>query len=99
MNLPPQSKARCRSGTTLPIGPTARCREFFPGKQLAMAMSSTEFYIYLLFTAQLGLLFGFVVLCFVAGRDVLLKQLMARWPLLQKNISSCDKTEHHKSKQ
>jgi 4-amino-4-deoxy-L-arabinose transferase-like glycosyltransferase len=39
------------------------------------------FYLVLFFNSQSALFVGFVVLCFMAGRDRFVQQIMARWPV------------------
>jgi 4-amino-4-deoxy-L-arabinose transferase-like glycosyltransferase len=50
-------------------------------QQLSVVRRWVAFYLDLLFTSQAGLLVGFVVLCFMAGRGYFLKQIAARWPI------------------
>ena len=40
-----------------------------------------SFYVDNFFSSQTALFVGFVVLCFMAGRDVVLRQMAARWPV------------------
>ena len=50
-------------------------------RQLSVFLASLEYYFSLLFSAQTALLVGFVILCFMAGRERFLKQMAAQWPI------------------
>jgi len=39
------------------------------------------FYFYMIFPGQAALVVGFVVLCFLANRKLVLEQIVARWPI------------------
>ncbi len=53
-----------------------------PKRELSVIHHWLSFYFDLFFSSQAALFVGFVVLCFMAGRDILLKQIAARWPVL-----------------
>jgi hypothetical protein len=54
---------------------------FSLGRQLAVVEHWLDLYFDMLFTTQAALLVGFIVLCFMAGRDTFLTQIARRWPL------------------
>jgi hypothetical protein len=50
-------------------------------RQLSVFGGWLLYYFDMLFTTQTALLVGFVVLCFMGGRELVGKQVMARWPV------------------
>jgi 4-amino-4-deoxy-L-arabinose transferase-like glycosyltransferase len=50
-------------------------------RHLSVFTGWLKFYLHMLFTSQVALLVGFIVLCFMAGRDLFLKQMAERWPV------------------
>ena len=50
-------------------------------RQLSVLLASLEYYFNLLFSSQTALLVGFVILCFMAGRERFRKQMAAEWPV------------------
>ncbi len=54
---------------------------FLLRRELSVVVRWLLFYLDLLFSAQAALLVGFLVLCFMAGRDRVFQQLGASWPV------------------
>jgi hypothetical protein len=50
-------------------------------KQMSVFVGWLGFYFDLLFTSQTALVIGFAVLCLMSGRNLVLKQVTARWPV------------------
>jgi len=50
-------------------------------RELPVIQRWLKFYFDMIFPDQAALFVGFVVLCFMAGRDLVLQQMTARWPV------------------
>ena len=52
-----------------------------PKRELSVIARWLMFYFYMIFPGQAALVVGFVVLCFLANRKLVLQQIVARWPI------------------
>jgi len=50
-------------------------------RELSVIYRWLMFYFDMIFSTQAALFVGFVVLCFIVGRDLFVKQMAARWPV------------------